>query len=88
MLRPIRLFGDPVLRTPAEPVVDFDLELRNLVRDLTETMMDAPGVGLAAPPKTNVQDLPSIVTVEVVGYETTERTPGTPEDRKKERKGK
>ena len=49
MLKPIRLFGDPVLRTPAEPVTDFDLELRNLVRDLTETMLDAPGVGLAAP---------------------------------------
>ena len=38
-----------MLRTPAEPVVDFDLELRNLVKDLTETMLDAPGVGLAAP---------------------------------------
>jgi peptide deformylase len=49
LLRQIRLFGDPVLRTPAEPVTDFDLELRNLVRDLTETMIDAPGVGLAAP---------------------------------------
>jgi peptide deformylase len=49
MLRPIRLFGDPVLRTAAEPVRDFDKELRNLVRDLTETMLDAPGVGLAAP---------------------------------------
>jgi peptide deformylase len=49
LLRDIRLFGDPVLRTPAEPVVDFDLELRNLVADLTETMIDAPGVGLAAP---------------------------------------
>ncbi len=49
MLRDIRLFGDPVLRTPAEPVTDFDLELRNLVKDLTETMLDAPGVGLAAP---------------------------------------
>ena len=49
MLRDIKLFGDPVLRTPAEPVVDFDLELRNLVADLTETMLDAPGVGLAAP---------------------------------------
>jgi peptide deformylase len=43
------LFGDPVLRTPAEPVRDFDLELRKLVKDLTETMLDAPGVGLAAP---------------------------------------
>jgi peptide deformylase len=49
LLRPIRLFGDPVLRTPAEPVTDFDAELRNLVRDLTETMLDAPGIGLAAP---------------------------------------
>lgn len=48
-IRPIRLFGDPVLRTPASPVVDFDKELRTLVADLTETMLDAPGVGLAAP---------------------------------------
>jgi peptide deformylase len=48
-IQPIRLFGDPVLRTPAEPVVDFDKELRTLVRDLEETMLDAPGAGLAAP---------------------------------------
>jgi peptide deformylase len=48
-VQPIRLFGDPVLRTPAEPVRDFDKELRTLVKDLTETMLDAPGVGLAAP---------------------------------------
>jgi peptide deformylase len=48
-VQPIRLFGDPVLRTPAEPVRDFDKELRGLVKDLTETMLDAPGVGLAAP---------------------------------------
>ncbi len=48
-LQPIRLFGDPVLRVPAAPVVTFDKELRTLVADLTETMMDAPGVGLAAP---------------------------------------
>jgi peptide deformylase len=45
----IRLFGDPVLTVPAVPVVDFDKELRILVRDLTETMLDAPGAGLAAP---------------------------------------
>jgi peptide deformylase len=48
-IRPIRLFGDPVLRTPADPVTTFDAELRKLVKDLTDTMMDAPGVGLAAP---------------------------------------
>ncbi|MDP9396195.1 MAG: peptide deformylase [Actinomycetota bacterium] len=46
---PIRLFGDPVLRTPAEPVTDFDKELRVLVKDLTDTMVAAPGAGLAAP---------------------------------------
>ena len=48
-VQPIRLFGDPVLRTPADPVVDFDKELRTLVADLFETMLDAPGTGLAAP---------------------------------------
>lgn len=48
-VQPIRLFGDPVLRTPAAPVVDFDAELRRLVQDLTDTMLDAPGAGLAAP---------------------------------------
>ncbi len=48
-IRPIRLFGDPVLRTPAEPVTDFDAELRRLVQDLSDTMLEAPGVGLAAP---------------------------------------
>jgi peptide deformylase len=48
-IRPIRLFGDPVLRTPAEPVTDFDRQLRSLVKDLTETLRDAAGAGLAAP---------------------------------------
>ncbi|HEV2633694.1 MAG TPA: peptide deformylase [Actinocrinis sp.] len=48
-IQQIRLFGDPVLRTKAEPVVDFDKELRRLVKDLTDTMLGAPGAGLAAP---------------------------------------
>lgn len=48
-IRPIRLFGDPVLRKPALEVVTFDRELRTLVTDLTETMLDARGAGLAAP---------------------------------------
>lgn len=48
-VQPIRFLGDPVLRTPAVEVTTFDKELRKLVADLTETMMDAPGVGLAAP---------------------------------------
>jgi len=48
-IQEIRLFGDPVLVTPASPVLDFDKELRNLVSDLIDTMLDAPGAGLAAP---------------------------------------
>ena len=38
-----------MLVTPASEVIDFDKELRKLVKDLTETMLDAPGAGLAAP---------------------------------------
>ena len=48
-VKDIRLFGDPILRTPAAEVVDFDKELRQLVADLTDTMLAAPGAGLAAP---------------------------------------
>ena len=48
-IRPIRELGDPVLRTPAYPVRDFDRDLAALVRDLEETV-DHPGrAGLAAP---------------------------------------
>ena len=48
-VQPIRLFGDPVLRRRAVEVVDFDRELRRLIGDLTDTMLAAPGAGLAAP---------------------------------------
>ena len=48
-IQPIRLFGDPVLRSRAAEVVDFDAELRRLVADLTDTMNDEGGAGLAAP---------------------------------------
>jgi len=48
-VQPVRLFGDPVLRTPATPVTDFDRELRTLVADLHETMREQGGAGLAAP---------------------------------------
>ena len=48
-VQPVRLFGDPVLRTPAAPVTTFDAELRRLVADLTDTMHEEGGAGLAAP---------------------------------------
>jgi len=48
-VRAIRQVGDPILRTPADPVRDFDHTLRALIADLEDTV-DAPGhAGLAAP---------------------------------------
>lgn len=46
---PIRITGDAVLHSPAQPVVNFDKKLAALVRDMEDTMAAAPGVGLAAP---------------------------------------
>ena len=48
-VQPIRLFGDPVLRQRAVEVDSFDKDLRTLVAGLTDTMLAAPGAGLAAP---------------------------------------
>ena len=48
MARPIRVFGDPVLRTPTDEVVDFDDSLAQLIDDLFASMYAAEGVGLAA----------------------------------------
>jgi peptide deformylase len=49
MLLAIRTLGDPVLREPAKPVERFDRALRQLAKDMVETMYEAPGVGLAGP---------------------------------------
>jgi peptide deformylase len=49
MLLPIRTLGDPVLREPAKPIERFDRALRQLAKDMIETMYEAPGVGLAGP---------------------------------------
>ena len=48
-VQPVRLFGYPVLRTSAAEVTTFDSELRRLGADLTDTMHDEGGAGLAAP---------------------------------------
>ena len=49
MIRPIRVYPDPVLRVRCPEVTRFDGELAGLVADMVETMHAAPGVGLAAP---------------------------------------
>ncbi len=46
---PIRIYPDPVLRVRCPEVVDFDPELARLAADMVETMVAAPGIGLAAP---------------------------------------
>ncbi len=47
-VRPLRLLGDPVLRTPSEPVVRFDDALARLVTDLLDTVAEPGRAGLAA----------------------------------------
>ena len=49
MIRPISIYGDPVLHQRAMEVTVFDQDLVDLVGDMFETMQSAPGVGLAAP---------------------------------------
>ena len=47
-MREIRIIGDPVLRTPCEPITAVDARVRSLVADLLETV-DAEGrAGLSA----------------------------------------
>jgi peptide deformylase len=46
---PILKFPDPRLNEVSKPVEDFGEELKALASDMAETMIAAPGVGLAAP---------------------------------------
>jgi peptide deformylase len=48
-VRPIRYLGDPVLRRPAKKIRRVDDSIRRLIADMTESMVEAQGVGLAAP---------------------------------------
>ncbi|MGA8115731.1 MAG: peptide deformylase [Actinocatenispora sp.] len=45
----IRYFGDPVLKTPCDPVTRFDRRIAELVTDLLETVEEPGRAGLAAP---------------------------------------
>lgn len=47
-LLPILHYPDPRLHKKAQPVAVVDDRIRKLVRDMADTMYDAPGVGLAA----------------------------------------
>ncbi len=47
-VRPVRIYGDPVLREKAKEIRAFDDSLQALVADLYDTMAAYNGVGLAA----------------------------------------
>jgi peptide deformylase len=47
-VRPLRLLGDPILRTPCDPVARFDDALAGLIADLIDTVREPGRAGLAA----------------------------------------
>jgi peptide deformylase len=49
MIRTILTYPDPELKQKSAPVTVITDKIRDLARDMAETMYDAPGVGLAAP---------------------------------------
>ncbi len=50
MKLPIAYYGDPVLRKKGSPVAEINDEIRTLVQDMIETLIDhGNGIGLAAP---------------------------------------
>ena len=53
----IYIYPDPILRQRVTPVVNFDQSLKDLSRDMIETLYDAPGVGLAANQVGVLQDI-------------------------------
>jgi peptide deformylase len=61
-LRPVRIYGDPVLRQKALPVTDLDDTVRELITDMRETMHAYHGVGLAG---NQVGVLQRVLVVEV-----------------------
>jgi peptide deformylase len=66
MIRNILTYPDPELKKKSAPVTVINDKTRELVRDMTETMYDAPGVGLAAP---QVGAHQRIVIIDISGKE-------------------
>ena len=47
--REIRFYGDPVLKTPSEPITEVDNRVRSLVADLLDSVRISGRAGVAAP---------------------------------------
>ena len=70
-VRPVRMYGDPVLRQKARDVAEVDETVRELIADMRETMHAYNGVGLAA---NQIGVLQRVLVVDVpVGDERRER---------------
>jgi peptide deformylase len=72
MKMPILIHPDPRLKKVCAPVPDLSDELRELARDMLETMYDAPGIGLAAP---QVGVLSRLIVLDCVKEEGAEPRP-------------
>ena len=48
MILRVTQYGEPILRKAGEPISVFDAELVEIAKDMTETMYDEEGIGLAA----------------------------------------
>ncbi len=87
MILPIRIYGDPILRTPTEPVSESTEELRTLIDNMIETMYGASGIGLAAPQVGRLERLfvidlsPLLEDLKVEGMEQHGAIPPIPLDR-------
>jgi len=61
-LLPVLCYPDPRLHKRAKPVDKVDERIKGIVKDMAETMYDAPGVGLAA---TQVDIHEQIIVIDV-----------------------
>jgi len=73
-IRPILIHPDPRLKKPAEPVTVFDDALKELSKDMLQTMYDAPGIGLAGP---QIGAMQRIIVMDCVKEEGEEPRPMT-----------
>lgn len=73
-VRRISYLGEPVLRAKARPVDEIDQAVIDLARDMVETMLEEPGLGLAAP---QVGESRRIIVVRIDADEHEETEPRT-----------
>jgi len=69
MIREVLTYPDPLLKQKAEPVGEITPELRILATDMTDTMYENNGIGLAAP---QIGEMIRMITVDISGPEDRE----------------